>query len=45
MTTKESVFAFQVCMFESKDCVLEMASAKYHFRIELLNVWKNSWNI
>ena len=45
VTTMDSVFAFKVWMFESKDCVLEMTSAKYHVRIELLDVWKNSWNI
>ena len=28
-----------------KDCVLEMTSVKYHVDIELLDVWKNSWNI
>ena len=31
--------------FESKDHVLEMRTAKYHVRIELLNVLKDSWNI
>ena len=45
VTAKDSVFAIKVWMFETKDCVLEMASAKYHVRIELLNVWKDSWNI
>ena len=45
VTTKDSVFAMKVWMFESKDCVLEMTSAKYHVRIECLNVWKKSWNI
>ena len=41
----DSVFAFKVCIFELEDCVLEMTSAKYHVRIELLDVWENSWNI
>ena len=45
VTTKDSLFAFKGWMFESKDWVLEMTSAKYHIHIELLNVWKNSWNI
>ena len=40
MTTMDSVFAFKD--FELKDCVLEMTSAKYHVRIELLDVWKNT---
>ena len=43
--TKDSVFAIKVWMFETKDSVLEMPSAKYHTRIELLNVLKDSWNI
>ena len=45
VTTKDSVFATKVWMFETKDNVLEMPSAKYHTRIELLNVLKDSWNI
>ena len=45
VTTKDSVFATKVWMFETKDSVLEMPSAKYHTRIELLNVLKDSWNI
>ena len=45
VTTKDSVFALKVWMFESKDCVLEMTSAKYHIRIELVNVWKGNSNI
>ena len=40
VTTKDSVFAIKVWMFETKDGVLEMPSAKYHVRIELLNFWK-----
>ena len=34
VTTKDSVFAIKVWMFEPKDCVLEMTGAKYHVRIE-----------
>ena len=45
VTTKDSVFAIKVWMFEMKDSVLEMPSAKYYARIELLNVLKDSWNI
>ena len=45
VTTMDSVFAFKVWMFELKDCVLEMTIAKYHVRIELLDAWKNSWQI
>ena len=45
VTTKDSVFAFKVWMFESKDRVLEMSTAKHHVRIELLNVWKKRLNI
>ena len=43
--TKDSVFAIKVWMFETKDIVLEIPGAKYHVRIELLNVLKDSWNI
>ena len=32
-------------MFELKNCVSKMSSAKYHVRIELLDVWNSSWNI
>ena len=42
VTTMDSVFAFKVWVFELKDCVLEMTSAKYHVRIEFLDVWKNT---
>ena len=40
-TTKDSVFAIKVWMFETKDCLLEMPSAKYMVRIEYLNVLKD----
>ena len=46
VTTKDSVFAIKVWMFETKDCVLEMPSAnmisRSHWIIEFL---KDSWNI
>ena len=32
-------------MFELKDCVLEVTSAKHHVRMELLNVWKGSLQV